>query len=257
MPMWQKKMHSLSFWFSQEQRFSRQWAVWGSCTGGPSSSTELETERAGTHRQGRVIGYWWSSTQVCSDSAALLWVDEREIFALTWDLSSEFKFLLPVLFRSILMKKPCEAALWDSSHLKMVLRREAIIFYPHVSLFVSFLYIFADDDLLYLEVQTYIKNCLQHVNSYRFSSSLLYYVFGCSLATCIKLDVLCTCFKCKETWSINRKSGNTVGSWHCELACAISTGNLQMPKNNRLYINSVVILTGPIGQVQCKKAYAP
>lgn len=57
MPMWQKKMHSLSFWFSQEQRFSRRWAIWGSCTGWPSSSTELETERAGTHRQGRVIGY--------------------------------------------------------------------------------------------------------------------------------------------------------------------------------------------------------
>lgn len=45
MPMWQKKIHSLSFWFSQEQRFSRRWAVWVSCTRGPSSAVGLVTEK--------------------------------------------------------------------------------------------------------------------------------------------------------------------------------------------------------------------
>lgn len=39
MPMWQKKIHSLSFWFSQEQRLTRRWASWASCMVGPSTSS--------------------------------------------------------------------------------------------------------------------------------------------------------------------------------------------------------------------------
>lgn len=39
MPMWQKKIHSLSFWFSQEQRLTLLWAPWASCAAGPSSSS--------------------------------------------------------------------------------------------------------------------------------------------------------------------------------------------------------------------------
>lgn len=56
MPMWQKKIHSLSFWFSHEQRFSRRWAVWVSCARGPSSTVGLVTEtvEAGEHKRKRV-----------------------------------------------------------------------------------------------------------------------------------------------------------------------------------------------------------
>lgn len=51
-PMWQKKIHSLSFWFSQEQRFSRRWATWAS-PGGPSfaAGLTLETQDAGDRRK--------------------------------------------------------------------------------------------------------------------------------------------------------------------------------------------------------------
>lgn len=53
MPMWQKKIHSLSFWFSQEQRLSRRWAVWVSCAGGASSTVGLilETVDAGEKKK--------------------------------------------------------------------------------------------------------------------------------------------------------------------------------------------------------------
>lgn len=45
-PMWQKKMHSLSFWFSQEQRFSLRWAPRAT---GPTSSggPPVDTQGAG------------------------------------------------------------------------------------------------------------------------------------------------------------------------------------------------------------------
>lgn len=60
MPMWQKKMHSLSFWFSQEQRFSRRWAVWASCARGPSSTTVgLATEKAEAEENR------WEGTYMC------------------------------------------------------------------------------------------------------------------------------------------------------------------------------------------------
>lgn len=57
MPMWQKKIHSLSFWFSQEQRLTRRWASWASCTAGPSSSSSavglrMETVDAAEEEKG-------------------------------------------------------------------------------------------------------------------------------------------------------------------------------------------------------------
>lgn len=60
MPMWQKKIHSLSFWFSQEQRLSRRWAVWVSCAGGPSSTVGLavETVNAGEGEEEEGAGGW-------------------------------------------------------------------------------------------------------------------------------------------------------------------------------------------------------
>lgn len=45
-PMWQKNIHSWSFWLSQEQRFSRRGAAWTS-PGGSSIAVGLETQDAG------------------------------------------------------------------------------------------------------------------------------------------------------------------------------------------------------------------